>query len=94
MPGMTADVALVVATIENALVVPTQAIQREGDQEYVLVVGANGESQQVNVVSGETTDGLTVVTGDLEDGQTIYLRVPEETGNAFGRPAGGGFGGG
>jgi HlyD family secretion protein len=95
LPGMTADVAIVVATIENALVVPTEAIQREGDQGYVLVVGANGQSQQVNVVSGETTDGLTVITGDLDDGQTIYLRVSEQEANGFGPPAGGSpFGGG
>jgi HlyD family secretion protein len=88
-PGMTADVAITVGTIENALVVPIEAIHRDGDQEYVTVINADGQSERVNIVSGQTTDGLTVITGDLTEGQTIDLTASSSL-----PQRGGGFGGG
>ncbi|MFN8373197.1 MAG: efflux RND transporter periplasmic adaptor subunit [Anaerolineae bacterium] len=89
-PGMTADAAVIVGTIEDALVVPTQAIQRDGNQEYVMIMNASGQSTRVNVTSGQTTDGLTIVTGDLEEGQTIDLNVSS---TVLPRGPGGNFGG-
>jgi HlyD family secretion protein len=88
-PGMTADVEIVVGTIENALVVPLEAIQRDGDQEYVTVINANGQSERVDIVSGQTTNGLTVVTGDLTEGQTLDISASTSLPRQ-----GGGFGGG
>ncbi|HEX2619066.1 MAG TPA: efflux RND transporter periplasmic adaptor subunit, partial [Phototrophicaceae bacterium] len=47
--GMTTDVAIVVGSTANALTVPTEAIQRNGQQEYVEVVNATGTPTQVPV---------------------------------------------
>ena len=68
----------------------SKAIQRDGNQEYVMIMNASGQSTRVNVTSGQTTDGLTIVTGDLEEGQTIDLNVSS---TVLPRGPGGNFGG-
>jgi HlyD family secretion protein len=89
--GMTADVAIIISATEDALLVPTDAVQRDGDQEYLLVVGANGTSERIDIVSGQITNGMTVITGDVQQGQEIYLRPPQQTqgGGFFPQPPAG-----
>ncbi|GAB4509266.1 MAG: hypothetical protein OHK0046_03960 [Anaerolineae bacterium] len=73
--GMTADVEIIVGIEENALAVPTNAIQRDGASEYVIIENGDQGTLQVGVFTGITRDGLTVVYGDLAEGQII--RIPQ-----------------
>jgi HlyD family secretion protein len=87
--GMSTDVEILVGSIENALVVPTNAIQRDGQNEFVEILDASNNQQRVSVTAGETINGLTVVTGDLTEGLTVV--IPAETVEAGGAlPFGGG----
>lgn len=87
--GMTTDVEILVGSITNALVVPTEAIQREGQDEFVEILNGDNATQRVSVTTGATIDGLTVVDGDLTEGLTVI--IPAETTSAGGPlPFGGG----
>ncbi len=70
--GMTADVEIVVGTFENVFVVTSEAIQRTGDQEYLIPT----EGDNIPVTTGLSRDGLTIVYGDLTEGQTVYVQPP------------------
>ncbi len=90
MPGMTGDVTLVVGQLNDVLVVPTQAIQRDTNGEYItVVVGSN--NQRVAVTSGKTQNGKTVITGNgISAGQTVLLTArTASSGSAFPGPGGG-----
>lgn len=89
--GMTADVEIVVSMQENVLVVPTSAIQREGQQEYLLVDDGNGGQTRVVVTSGVTRSGMTVITGDVTAGQVVYIPVTSDSSSSSSslRPGGG-----
>lgn len=88
--GMTTDVEIVIGSLEDALVVPTEAIQRDGQNEFVEVRNADNSLTQVAINSGVTIDGFTVVEGDLTEGLTVI--IPETTGTFTGSrlPFGGG----
>ncbi len=75
--GMTTDVEIVVGSLEAVLVVPTGAIQRDGQNEYVEVLNADNSTTRVSITSGATIDGFTEVQGDLTEGLTVI--VPERT---------------
>ncbi len=85
--GMSADVEIIVAAEENVLVVPTEAVQRDDDgNEFVLVRSDDGNLEPLPVTSGQTTNGLTAVQGDLHPGQEAYIPLDET-----GEDAGGGL---
>lgn len=75
--GMGADIDIIVGEQRGVLAVPTRSIQRGEDGEYVLKRGEGGEDIETPVVSGQSVGELTVVEGDLEEGDTIYLDIPE-----------------
>ena len=97
--GMTADVEIVTASQEGALIVPLRAVHVEGEQAYVdRLVG--GKIERVEVALGLTTDteveivggtdGTSVAEGDVVS--VVAASTPEATAPAFGPP--GLFGGG
>ena len=92
--GMTVDVELVISSLENVLVVPTSAIQRQGQQEYLVVDDGAGGQTQVTVTTGETVSGMTVVEGDVSEGQTIYYTVTTSSSTSTSGFGGGGAAGG
>ncbi|MBX3064189.1 MAG: efflux RND transporter periplasmic adaptor subunit [Anaerolineae bacterium] len=79
LPGMTADVTITTGTINNALLVPTQAVLHDTQGDYVLVVGTGGVPQRVAVTAGAFVGSRTVVQGSLSAGQQIYLSDPNAT---------------
>jgi HlyD family secretion protein len=87
--GMTTDVQIVTATEANVLVVPTQAVQRSGVNEFVQLLNADRTTTNVPVKTGTTSAGVTVIQGDISEGALVV--VPQTTGTQtqFG---GGGFG--
>lgn len=71
LPGMTADVGIVIAEHPDVLSVPTAAI----DRGTVLVRRGAGRAEEVAIKTG-IVDGARaeVVSGDLKEGDQVYLR--------------------
>ena len=70
MVGMFADVTFHTDARDNVIVIPTQAIQNNGDVRYVYVV-ENDSAVYTEITTGLTGSGVTEVTSGLEDGATL-----------------------
>jgi HlyD family secretion protein len=88
--GMTTDVEVVVGQEDAVLVVPTEAIQRDGTTVFVEILNVDGSSNRVNVSTGLTTDGVTVIAGDISEGVTVVVPVREVNADSGNNPFGGG----
>ena len=75
--GMTTDVEIIVGQEADVLVIPTEAIQRDGIQEFVEVVNSDGSTTQVLIDTGLTIDGVTAIDGDISEG--IEVLIPNRT---------------
>lgn len=62
-PGMYTTVQVSPRTIQNAVVVPAQAVQSSPDNRYVYVVGADRKVTQASVKLGYVEQGFAVVDG-------------------------------
>ncbi len=85
-PGMSADVEILVATLENVLSVPSQAvIEREGKKKIFVADGNDlkpGMTTRVHLLPvgiGETNWSFTQITGGLQSGAYI-VTTPEAAG--------------
>ncbi len=85
-PGMSADVEILVATLQNVLSVPSQAvIEREGKKQVYAVGGSPLKSGDKAVAKlkpveiGETNWSFTQITGGLKTGDYV-ITTPEATG--------------
>ncbi len=86
-PGQFVNVRLLVDTLKNVVVVPTEAVQRGPDGTYVYVVGADNtvameavkvarQDEKNAVIAEGVTSGESVVTsgfGRLKDGSTVSI---------------------
>lgn len=74
-PGLFARARLTLAERENALFVPEQAVQPQGDQHFVFKVADGGEgkkvAQRVPVTLGNRRAGEVEILGGLERGDVI-----------------------
>ena len=81
LPGMNVSAEIVIASAENALVVPTEALMR-GNRVYVkddTVTEAQGSVpagfRAVQVKTGLTNeDYVQITSGELSDGDVVYLQ--------------------
>ena len=81
LPGMNVSAEIVIASAENALVVPTDALMR-GNRVYVkddTVTEAQGSVpagfRAVQVKTGLTNeDYVQITSGELSDGDVVYLQ--------------------
>jgi len=90
--GATADVTIQAGQPQTVLTVPVNAVGSDSQGEYVYVVGSNGSSQQVTVVSGQILpNNMVIVTGDLKSGETVGLLSSTSTGTNSGGGGGGRF---
>ena len=84
-PNQFVNVRLLVETQHNQTLIPTQAIQHNGDEAFVYVV-ANGKAKKQDVKEGTNNEGVTAVTGinpgdevatssfqKLIDGSTVHI---------------------
>jgi membrane fusion protein, multidrug efflux system len=102
-PGQFARVTLRLATLSNAIVVPTQAVQTGQDGQYVFVVKADSTVEQRPIVTSQKMDQDTVIEKGVKPGETVvtegHLRlepgthVTTDTGGAGGGRGRGGRGG-
>ncbi|HEX4357416.1 MAG TPA: biotin/lipoyl-binding protein [Pseudonocardia sp.] len=94
--GLTAEVGVLVNALNNVLVVPNNAVLRQGSQTFVNTPGPDGKPLRVPFQAGAAGDDNTQVLSGLNEGQPILLpeaRVaPGTTGGAGGGGGGGGGG--
>jgi RND family efflux transporter MFP subunit len=90
LPGMTANVNIVIASAKNVLIVPTRAITTSGGQRTVTVI-FEGNQISVPVTVGLASGTDTEITGGgLKVGDVVVVNTTTTTTN----PRVGGFGGG
>lgn len=100
--GMTATVVIQTDRKDNALSVPTTAIQTVNGQTYVRVQDKKGQVSQVAVTTGIASDSETEITSGLSEGDTVVTSTTSTTSTSssgtaspFSALGGGrGFGGG
>ena len=76
-PGMFAEVQWPVSRGQSTLFVPTSAVVRTSERQFVIRV-RNGVAEWVDVRRGEVNDKLLEVFGDLREGDTVVLRANDE----------------
>jgi membrane fusion protein (multidrug efflux system) len=69
-PGMFARVRLLTRDLQEALVVPEQAIVPQGDEWYVFRV-VDGKAQRAKVDIGQRRDGKAEIVKGLQDGDMV-----------------------
>ncbi len=72
-PGEFVDVALVLSTQKNAVVVPTRAIQTGQQGEYVYVVRADSTAESRPVKTAGAYKNLTLVSDGLKPGEQVIV---------------------
>ncbi|MEU5383564.1 efflux RND transporter periplasmic adaptor subunit [Kitasatospora cineracea] len=100
--GLSATISVTTGSAENALSVPTAALQGTGSTRTATVVHDDGSTERVQVAVGIEGDSTVQVTDGLTEGEKVELTsTTAGTGNGF--PSGqfpglnggaGGFGGG
>lgn len=92
-PGMTAAVEVIVSQLEDAMLIPNQAVRVEEGKRLVYVLQDGGQLTPVEVTLGASSDTYSqLLEGDLRVGDLIVLNPPIDF--FSGGPPGGGFGGG
>ncbi|WP_445182193.1 efflux RND transporter periplasmic adaptor subunit [Pseudonocardia sp. Cha107L01] len=92
--GQTAEAGVLVADLENVLVVPNSAVIKQGGRSFVNVPGPDGKPRQQEFQPGLVGDDNTQVLSGLTEGQQIQLPQATVSGSPGGGGAGGGGGGG
>lgn len=72
-PGQTVTVDVIIGEVENALFVPSSALERVGDETYVTVVEQDGETSQRPVRPGLEGDGTTQILAGLQEGEQVSM---------------------
>ncbi len=85
-PGMTAVMNIAIAQADNVLLVPTRAVNTEGNRVTVTVL-RNGQSVATPVNTGLANGQSTEITSGLTEGDTIV--VPQAPAQALPTPVGG-----
>jgi membrane fusion protein, macrolide-specific efflux system len=104
-PGMTANVAVIAASRDNVVSVPSAAISTTGGESTVTVRSADGKDETRTVVTGLKGDGTTEISSGLQAGEQVVMSVGVVSSNSSrnattngqnrtGTFGGGGFGGG
>ncbi|MEO8810528.1 MAG: efflux RND transporter periplasmic adaptor subunit [Rhodanobacter sp.] len=71
-PGQFVNVQLLVSTVDGGLVIPSQAVQRGPDGDYVYQVqGDNTVKMQPIVVAGEVGDSHVMIGSGLKAGESV-----------------------
>ncbi len=71
LSGMFADVVFYTDAQEDTIIVPTEAIQTDGDGSFVFTVDGKDTAHRVAVQTGLVGDGVTEITSGLVGGETL-----------------------
>jgi macrolide-specific efflux system membrane fusion protein len=97
-PGMSASTSIVTAVAQDAILVPSAAVETTGGVSYVQVVSSSQATtaQTVSVTTGLSNDTMVQIKSGLKSGQYVVTgqRVDQTTagssGSSFGLPGMGG----
>lgn len=97
LPGMTASVNVRIEGVDNAILIPVDALHQTASSAYVYT-SYDEETQEyggmVEVEVGLSNDSYVEITSGLSEGDTVYYTESESFGNLFGNMGGMNFGGG
>jgi len=80
-PGMSAEVTVEIAKLDNVVFVPIQAVTPTGEDRAVNVISALGKTERRVVKVGEFNNQFIEITEGLKDGERVLLRAPMEEEN-------------
>lgn len=72
IPGTNVDAAIRTAVVDQALVIPREALRHDGQGDYVLVLKGDTVERRA-VKTGTSTVSLVEVTGGFTDGDAVAL---------------------
>lgn len=72
-PGMFVNMQLAGKQIDDALMVPTEALIRTGKRTLIMVALENGSFRPVEVITGRVTDNKTQIKQGLQAGEQIVV---------------------
>jgi HlyD family secretion protein len=89
--GMTAAGNIIVAQIDNALIVPNVAVQLVKNKPVIYTLSAdNSTLKAVDIQIGASSDEMSeIISGDLKEGENIVLNPPAQNQMGPGGPGGG-----
>lgn len=73
LPGMTVDVRIITTARDNILILPSGAIRRAGDRQYVTV-RRGGQDVEVEIRTGARSGGDVEIADGLSEGEVVVLR--------------------
>lgn len=73
LPGMTVDVRIITIARDNILLLPSSAIRRAGERQYVTV-RRDGAEVEVEIRTGARSGGDVEIAGGLSEGEVVVLR--------------------
>jgi hypothetical protein len=76
-PGDSAEVKILIDTIEDALVVPVQCVFTRGSDSYVFL-GSGASAEPVKVTLGRSNTSKVEVAEGLERGQRVAMNADEQ----------------
>ena len=76
--GMTVDVDITVASLDNILTVPSSSVKPYQGGKAVRVVDKDGEIEFVPVVAGSKGDGKTEILSGIEEGREVIVTLTNE----------------
>jgi multidrug efflux pump subunit AcrA (membrane-fusion protein) len=93
LAGMSATVAIKIEGVENALLIPSDALQKTSATSYVYTE-YDEETEKlgglVEVTTGLNNGAYVEITSGLKEGDTVYYEAAAEETNSFGFNMGGG----
>jgi multidrug efflux system membrane fusion protein len=72
-PGLSISTRLLVTTLQNAIVVPDDAVQHGVDGLYAFAVGADSKAEVRKIKVGRSIDGRTVIEDGLAPGDRVIV---------------------
>ncbi len=75
-PGMSAEVEIMIARLEDVLYIPIQSVVPQGNKQVCFVI-ENGVPVAREIETGEITLEFIAVTKGLEEGESVLIRPPE-----------------
>ncbi|QUS39411.1 efflux RND transporter periplasmic adaptor subunit [Tardiphaga alba] len=72
-PGLSISTRLLVTTLQNATVVPDDAVQHGIDGLYAFAVGADSKAEVRKIKVGRSIDGRTVIEDGLAPGDRVIV---------------------
>ena len=72
--GQFGNVKLILKTLQDATLVPSQAVEIGQKGKYLFVVNQEGEAELRNIKVGEESGGFTVVTSGVTSGEKVVVQ--------------------